>query len=942
MARKQKQAPTTATPRTADAPDLQAETLPTPAAEPAAEPARAEEQAPHWLPTALVATGLALVAAAQGVTGSAAPRFPVLSHAALVLAGLSLGCAALAAGLWRADATRKIASMALFAAAIAAFFGLRLRELADPALSTGWAEPLRDGLLGLTPAMAAAVAVGGLCALALDPESRAARALAGIGGLGLWLHAFLPVGWLGATVIPAFAGLTGIANPPAPATDIALPGGTFVVVEAVLATSLLAGLALARSLPRPALFGIAGALAALCVAWPLHAGMAGLGLAIQVAGAIALTAGSLALVLRVRRDDALPTLQVPTEAVAVAVLIAVWIVLKINGLRFSTTDEGLYFYAARLWSQGQLPYRDFFFSHPPLHIGIPALFYAVFGYHFIIGKLLSASAALIAGLAAWRIARTHIGIWAGVLTLGLYLTACEVLQASTNLTGINLTVAWMMLGVWATLSRRFFWGGLLLGAAASTGFYSLGTFLALFVLALAQPLPAGNQPRWQRLLQHPAALLGLGFLCVWGTLNVYFTIAAGDSYLQGVYAYHLAKKAKVVGYVPLSEGPQALVANFFTLLESRDFTVTLYYHSPHYFLAFLAPLGVALRVWLRGLRARAEQVQSLDKKRKADAPARTDWPLLYDPRRWWREPGLGGAVLIVWLATGALLVEFGQFKERYDFYYSLLIPGLAICAAAWLDAVLALGQAAIRGVRSDRAWQPPDALRWAAVGALALSLLWVSVNLAANRKAYASEFNQIEGSGGLGERLTFDWVEPPGPPWLGEVTRGLFWADTRLRGNIESGVHHYLWNKKRWFSKAEEIAAYIKQHSAPEDTVTGASDYAPLLALMADRRLAGNQVDTNSKVFNTGAVPLEKFWDKVCADHVKFLIVAPMSYFAPQTIQKRTTIVENFKQEKVFSDPMLRHWKNTDIELWVRKQEPPAKACEFKGARGAGPNLERD
>ena len=76
-------------------------------------------------------------------------------------------------------------------------------------------------------------------------------------------------------------------------------------------------------------------------------------------------------------------------------------------------------------------------------------------------------------------------------------------QANTdsNLTGINLTVAWMMLGVWATLSRRFFWGGLLLGAAASTGFYSLGTFLALFVLALAQPLPTGNQPRWQRWLR---------------------------------------------------------------------------------------------------------------------------------------------------------------------------------------------------------------------------------------------------------------------------------------------------------------------------------------------------------------------------------------------------------------------------------------------------------
>jgi len=942
MARKPRHPQMTETHSAAQMSALHANAPHVPSIEPADEPAPNETPAQHWLAMVLVGLGLGLLALAQLVTPVTAPKFPVLSSCSLALVVATFASVAGAAVLCWLGPPRAAAAVLLSCAAIAALLSLRLRELAEPGLVLGWAAPLRDSLMGVTPTMMAAVAIGGVCALWLDGGSGPARALAGIGGVGLWLHAFLPVGWLGSAVVPALAGLSGIARPETPAVDIALQGGTFVVVAAILATALLAGLAGSRSLPRAALLALAGSLTSLCVAWPLLHTVPASGVALQTAGALVLTAGSLVFMLRWRRDDALATVRLPAEAAAVALILATWCILKANGLRYSTTDEGLYFYAARMWSEGHLPYRDFFFSHPPLHIGVPALLYGVFGYHFVIGKLLSAGAALVAGLAAWRIARAHIGVFAGVLTLGLYLTACEVLQASTNLTGINLTAAWMVLGIWAALSRRFFWSGLLLGAAASTGFYSLGTFLALFVLAMAQPLPSANLRRWQRFSRHPAAALALGFLCVWGTLNLYFTAIAGDSYLDGVYAYHLAKRAKVVGYVPLSEGPQAILANFFTLLESRDFTITLYYHAPHYLLALLAPVGVALRLWLRGLLPRTGLLQSTEKKRKGEATSPTDWALLFDPRRWWLHPGMGGATMIVWLATGALIVEFGQFKERYDFYYSLLIPGLAVCAAAWLDAVLELGQAVVRGMRTERAWQPPAALHWATAGALAVSLLWVSVNLWANRKAYPSEFNQVEGSGGLGERLTFDWLDPPGPRWLAEMTRGLYWSDTRLRGNIESGVHHYLWNKKRWFSKAEEIAAYIEDHSEPSDTITGASDYAPLLALLAHRRLAGNQVDTNSKVFNTGAVPLEQFWDKACADHVKFLIVAPMSYFAPQTIQKRSTIVENFRREKVFSDPMLRHWKNTDIELWVRKSEPPAKACEFKGARGAGPSLDRD
>lgn len=170
------------------------------------------------------------------------------------------------------------------------------------------------------------------------------------------------------------------------------------------------------------------------------------------------------------------------------------------------------------------------------------------------------------------------------------------------------------------------------------------------------------------------------------------------------------------------------------------------------------------------------------------------------------------------------------------------------------------------------------------------------------------------------------------------MTRAVFWQDARSRGNVESGIHHYLWNKKRYFSTADAISTYIQGHSAPEATVSGASDYAPLIALLANRRLAGNQVDTNTKVFDTGAVQLEQFWDKACADHLQWLVVAPQSYFAAPTLNKRATIMANFERAEVFRDTKLKHWKDQEIELWRLK--PGLTTCAYAGKRGVGPTLQ--
>lgn len=857
----------------------------------------------------------------QALTGTLPGMWPDVGRLAAWLTVLAIGLTGCAALFWRHAV---LATRLLVVAALAALGAARLHELADPVGPTGFAEPLRDSLFGLPPAAFAAVTVAGLWSMRRHPGAALPRLAVGVGALAAWIHVFLPVGWLNDSVLPVVAALGGLHQ----VGDLptALAGPIFVLAQAVLATGLLVLLVLRARWPAWLTMTLAVAVLAVPTLWAWRQGS---GMAVHTLAAMLLAVAALEVALSGPPAGLRQRLALPAETVAVSVLVAVFLLLKANGLRYSTTDESLYFYAARAWSQGSWPYSDFFFSHPPLHIAVPALLYKLFGYHFLIGKWLSTFAGLGAGLAVWRMVRRHVGIWPGVAALALHLLAGEVLQASTNLTGINLTACWLMWGLWAASNRRFVLSGTLLGAAAATGFYAVGGFLTVTVLALFLPLGEPRTPLVQRLWRHPAGRLAVGFLAVWGTLNVFFWLHAGDGYIDGVYEYHFAKKAKVEGFTPLSEGPLAVVANFLVLLGAKDWRQTVYYHAAHVWLAALSPLAVAITLWLRGL--------APVPRGKAKEPS--PWGLLWNPRRWWLELDNGGFGLWIFVVTLAMLVEFAQFKERYDFYYALILPLAAACAAVWLRGVARLAALAVDSAPSSSR----DRARWLAVAAILMSFLWVPWDNSVNARTYPEEFRVTGSSRGLGERLAFEWQQAPGPVWVNDLTRGLFWAPERIRGNLETGVHHYLWSKKRWFSTAEAIAGYIREHSQPEDTLTGASDYAPLIALLSDRRLAGNHIDTNSKVFNTGAVRLEAFWDAVCADKLKFLVVAPQSYFAADTVHKRATIIANFQRVEVFHDKKLKHFgRSTDIELWQRKAEPPAPACKFVGKRGVGPNLDSD
>ena len=182
--------------------------------------------------------------------------------------------------------------------------------------------------------------------------------------------------------------------------------------------------------------------------------------------------------------------QAATIALA-ALPLGLFFLLKTHGMGPSNTDENIYFYMASRFAEGELPYVDYFFAHPPMHVVLPGVFFAVFGYSFTFAKFFSVIAAMVTGGAIFAIARKHLGLVAAVIAAIGFLFASETLKASTNMTGVNLTTMWLTLGMWRSLAGKPLSAGVCFGLAATTGFYSMAAICAFCALGFFAPKAPG-------------------------------------------------------------------------------------------------------------------------------------------------------------------------------------------------------------------------------------------------------------------------------------------------------------------------------------------------------------------------------------------------------------------------------------------------------------------
>jgi hypothetical protein len=252
------------------------------------------------------------------------------------------------------------------------------------------------------------------------------------------------------------------------------------------------------------------------------------------------------------------------KGVALLAIFLCYVFLKKANLSFSTGDQGVYFYAGYLWSQGVIPYRDFFISHPPIQLLVPTLTILLTGVHLSILQLLPAFFGALSGVIILLLAWKPLGSLRAILASGLFLLSYGTLLSTLYYTGQNLTLLLLLLAILLFLKRFKFSSGLVLGIAQSVGIHILFPFIALSIL------------QWRWGTQGLKKFLG-GFFLSAGILHIVSSIVAGKNFWTMVYLYHLKKP----------DAPAALSSKFIVMSQMLQ---------GHFLLVPLALLG-CLFLW---------------------------------------------------------------------------------------------------------------------------------------------------------------------------------------------------------------------------------------------------------------------------------------------------------------------------------------------------------
>lgn len=192
-----------------------------------------------------------------------------------------------------------------------------------------------------------------------------------------------------------------------------------------------------------------------------------------------------------------------------------------------TSDENIYYYMARLVSEGKLPYRDFFFAHPPLHLLFLGALTKIAGHHYTLLKITPLIITLLTSLILFMALKDDDRVLA-LGSVGLFLFTFGTMMIATQSVGLDLTLFFMILSFFFIKKDQPILSGIAAGLASVTGLYAFP-----FLLVLAFWLFFTNRAAFLRYV--------VPFIAVFVLINLSFFALSGRAYIDDVYTYHLRK-----------------------------------------------------------------------------------------------------------------------------------------------------------------------------------------------------------------------------------------------------------------------------------------------------------------------------------------------------------------------------------------------------------------
>ena len=213
------------------------------------------------------------------------------------------------------------------------------------------------------------------------------------------------------------------------------------------------------------------------------------------------------------------------------IITLIFVVIEVQGLAAKIPgDEQVYFYMGKLVSEGNIPYRDFFYAHPPVQIIIYAIVLKIFGGSLLSLKATSLLATVLTAFLLFKIGLTKFNKATAIIGVLLFLFSYEVLFTADYGIGINLATFFFMLSLYFLLVKEsYLSAGIVMGIAGLTRLYTIIPIGIVLLLVLLK-----NRKLFISML--------IGFLSTWLLGNILLLVLFGSNFLTPVYAYHFMKQ----------------------------------------------------------------------------------------------------------------------------------------------------------------------------------------------------------------------------------------------------------------------------------------------------------------------------------------------------------------------------------------------------------------
>lgn len=528
---------------------------------------------------------------------------------------------------------------------------------------------------------------------------------------------------------------------------------------------------------------------------------------------------------------------------ALATVLLSFAVLKLYSLNFVNGDEHMYFYMSLLVSKGKWPYRDFFFSHPPLQLYIAGTLYKLLGYSLALSKAIPSLAALVSGVHVFLIGKRLVGRWEAVLGTALFLFTFDVLRGSSHFTGANCALAFGLAAAYQALAGRSILAGAIFAAATFIGVYMAPLALMLSVLLAFRA--------WRESLR---LLVSYATVCI--LICVLFASMAGThAFWYQIFDYNLNKIA-------------------FRHSWFDKFRNVAYLNSLA-MIGFVPGIVWAASMWI--LRGRPNEACPLPGI-LGRIGARINL---------WNGDRVAAQMIFATLICGYFYF-YSTRVDYYSYYFMLIMPWMGLMTATVaVDLVRFLrerkGTAKAREPNLSRAerrrreqgarkhkGQVISGPAWSLWPPMLCAAVLASVLL--YRQGIGSD-RQVD----MGDESShYTWYDSPYlPSSLNALVRGLFWSPSSDPIHPPNAITYYLQHESMHAPSIEAFVRTVRSECHPGERIFGEYSLGPLAGALGPCTLGAKLADTNPHRFKVHESTPEDWVRALEEDHLDIAIVVP-------------------------------------------------------------------